>query len=270
MTEQNNTQKEESNVSSETNLSSRNSRRNFLTKAAIGATIASIPAHSVWAGRLISGNMSGNVSGWADECELSILSHGGYKNRYSNLVPRKNFKRIFGGNPIVGPGQTSVLRKNGSVQNLKLSEILSSESGWTKVVKVKTGETGDVYTATPSSALKVTTKDWKKRGSVIGTVYTYTYNVAGPSNVNIQMIAMYLNALNSGSNGVYYPMIGSGKPFSSFSEYADYLYNQALLNPSGVGTQLALIIDKHHKDSGSCSSQCDGNHDRERGGHDHH
>lgn len=54
-------------------------RRSFLKKAVVGASIVSIPSHSVWAGRLISGNMSGNVSGWGECDRLAIYSHGYYK-----------------------------------------------------------------------------------------------------------------------------------------------------------------------------------------------
>ena len=74
-------------------------RRSFLKKSVIGASIATIPAHSVWAGRLISGNMSGNVSGWAECSDLSLLSHGQYK---SNQVGISNYPYNQTWNDIMG------------------------------------------------------------------------------------------------------------------------------------------------------------------------
>lgn len=76
-------------------------RRSFLKKAAVGATIASIPSHSVWAGRLISGNMSGNVSGWGDCHLLAIWSHGKYKiptnnGRIYTALHQKTWSSVFG------------------------------------------------------------------------------------------------------------------------------------------------------------------------------
>jgi len=76
-------------------------RRSFLKKATIGATIASIPAHSVWAGRLISGNMSGNVSGWSECEDLAIFSHGRYRtsNKHHTEVSSYlilTWKSVFG------------------------------------------------------------------------------------------------------------------------------------------------------------------------------
>jgi hypothetical protein len=57
---------------------------------------------------------------------------------------------------------------------------------------------------------------------------------------------MYLNALLSGTNGIWYPVVGPSKPFSSFSDYAHYLYGMALTNPNQVGKELDSIIYAYH------------------------
>lgn len=96
-------------------------RRNFLKKAAVGATIASIPSHSVWAGRLISGNMSGNVSGWAQEQNLAIRSHGFYKNpNHQGYGQATLFSTAFGGEPIANLG------KNPMPTGLTLLDVMQS------------------------------------------------------------------------------------------------------------------------------------------------
>jgi len=244
-------------------------RRSFLKKAAVGATIASIPSHSVWAGRLISGNMSGNVSGWAQECELVVHSHGGWKNNFSSFVPDQSFYNTFLGDVIIASGLSVSFQRNGITFPIKLSDILSSESGLvfeeyvpdvistnpiTGEVTQTPGTPTTVYTASISSAITFNKIEVKETGGGpprrVGDNYKYTLHVAGPSNVNIQLISVFLSgaltASGSGSAaGVNWPVIGPGKPFSSIAEYADYLYAAALSNPSLVGSELSEIIDTY-------------------------
>jgi len=68
----------------------------------------------------------------------------------------------------------------------------------------------------------------------------------GAGNCNFHMVGMYLNAINHGSFGINYPIIGFGQPFATASDFAKYLYNKALLNPSGLGSELSAIIDNYH------------------------
>jgi len=102
MTKMSNT--EEQDKSSAQQVSTVAKRRDFLKKATVGAAIATIPSHSVWAGRLISGNMSGNVSGWAQEGKLATLSHGYYKTHIGN-GEQMLFSDAFGGEPIENMGE---------------------------------------------------------------------------------------------------------------------------------------------------------------------
>ena len=107
-------------------LAEKTSKRRFFKKAALGAAITTIPSHSVWAGRLISGNMSGNVSGWGDDCHLyAIWSHGKFKTPTNNgriLTPYHAYKwkDVFGlGRPPysnVNPDTTleDIINSNGT------------------------------------------------------------------------------------------------------------------------------------------------------------
>lgn len=71
-------------------------------------------------------------------------------------------------------------------------------------------------------------------------------NYKGAGNCNFHMVGMYLNAINHGSFGINYPIIGFGQPFATASDFAKYLYNKALINPSGLGSELSSIIDNYH------------------------
>jgi hypothetical protein len=222
MTEQNNTQMEESNVSSETNLSSTNSRRKFLTKAAVGATIASIPAHSVWAGRLISGNMSGNVSGWG-ECEyLAIWSHGKFKSgnndkgkgRISSTFQTETWLSVFG---VARPPFRS---EDGDEANT-LQYYIDQEAQNTGQQK------------------KQNDQQEKKKATV-----------------NAQIATMYVNASLHGSEGVNWPVVPT--PFATTKVYARYLWDQANLFGEGVvADQLGAIIKEHHAGGEGLHNTCD-------------
>lgn len=88
MTEQKNTPKEQGAVSSETNSSSTNSRRGFLTKVAIAAPLlTTIASRPVWAGQCsLSGNLSNNVSNHdhPENCSILGYSPGGWCSGHAN------------------------------------------------------------------------------------------------------------------------------------------------------------------------------------------
>lgn len=71
-------------------------------------------------------------------------------------------------------------------------------------------------------------------------------NYKGAGNCNFHMVGMYLNAINHGSFDINYPIIGLGQPFATADDFAKYLYNKALINPSGLGSQLSSIINNYH------------------------
>jgi hypothetical protein len=70
----------------------------------------------------------------------------------------------------------------------------------------------------------------------------------GPGNVNIQMIAMYLNARFNGTLGLNYPAINptTGRPFASKEAFADRLYELGLASPHALGDELAALIEANH------------------------
>lgn len=193
-------------------------RRNFLKKASVGAAIVTIPSHSAWAGRLISGNMSGNVSGWAQEQKLAILSHGFYKKEskgkgesHQGYGQDTLFKDAFGGEPI-DSSYTHLFPKGLTLLDVMKNEEVKLESG---TEKERTG---------------------------------------GPSNVNMQLAAMYLNAFNHDkvvkNTLIHWPVVDKlNGPFTSFFAYGSYLYTLALAKPHEVGSALGQIINTHHADT---------------------
>jgi len=71
-------------------------------------------------------------------------------------------------------------------------------------------------------------------------------NYKGPADCNFQMVAMVLNAINHGHNGMNFPVIGPDQPFPDAQSFAAYLYDKALLDPSAIGDELSSLISAYH------------------------
>lgn len=186
------------------------SRRKFFKKAALGAAITTIPSHSVWAGRLISGNMSGNVSGWADCNKLAIYSHGKFHT------------------PQNSNGNGKILLSD--IFSTTLNKVLS-DAKWS-----------DIFTSAPLDGANAYNDD---------LLQVFIDNESTHKMVNIQIVAMYINAVLSFNNqqeGVFWPVVGD--LFSTPEAYAIDLYNQAVGNEGNVAYALGKIIDEHHVGNG--------------------
>ena len=72
------------------------------------------------------------------------------------------------------------------------------------------------------------------------------FDLSGPSNLNVQMIAMLLNAMNDGMYGLHYPMIGAGRPFADWQGYAEELGFLAKNNKFTAGVELDNLIQTYH------------------------
>jgi len=81
-------------------------RRTFLTRAAAGVVITSIPGKSAWANIQGSIVASGQGSDPSNVTCLQVYSPGYWKNSGSSLVASVTFKSIFGGEPI-NPSNTA-------------------------------------------------------------------------------------------------------------------------------------------------------------------
>ncbi len=76
-------------------------------------------------------------------------------------------------------------------------------------------------------------------------------NFAGPNNINVMLVAMYLNATYSGFHSVYYP-VADGHPFSNPKSYAKHVYNEALQNPLNTAAFLDDFLNSCHQ-GGTCT-----------------
>lgn len=228
------------------------SRRKFLTKSSAGILIASLPAKSVWAtGGNIAGSIvaSGNSSDWAGGKTVCLHSHGYWKNHLGNVdssYKNKAFKDAFNAYPL---------------DNQSLNIIVKRQSGggevdWHPTLEHCVGSEGDsgVYLSNRNNSMPFITdqntnktctgKYYKKRR--YGTDYPY-FDFSGPENVNMQMVAMYLNALYHDKYGIYYPVLAKhGGPFATIEDFADNLISMRDVNGAGpLGRALGQLIDQN-------------------------
>jgi len=183
------------------------SRRSFLTKATTGLVIASIPARSVWA------------SGGGIAQSIIASGHG------------SDFAQ---GNPLqlLSPGYW--MNHHTHFHALKFADVFGGrpfdKNGFASLVVVTSKQ--------PRSIREITFGDILTAQGKLG--------FKGISNCNFHMVGMYLNAINHGKFGLYFPVIGDGQPFSTAEAFAAYLYSKASSNPSALGSELSSMIDNYH------------------------
>jgi hypothetical protein len=200
-------------------------RRTFLKRASAGAVIASIPGRSAWA--TVNGSVvaSGHGSGTSSGACTQLLSHGYWKMHLGDWGSVPTSQTFV--QAFGGPAIG-----NTSGQNIPASGYYNSSLTLSYIIaREGNGPSG----------------------------------FGGPENVNIQMIAMYLNAANHGqllSNQLlYYPVLanyaGKLNPSDGPGSYGAYLYSQALSNPGALGLLLSSTISTNHAPSdGSLNTSC--------------
>lgn len=179
-------------------------RRTFLKRATAGAVIASIPGRSAWANIQGSIIASGHGSDMNDGLATALLSQGYWK--------KHSFGNVSGSETFEGAFGSSTrafkVKNNGSAGKFNSDNTLINILNGRKPNGEKSNK-------------------WK-----------------GPNDVNVQMIAMYLNAANhNGSEGVYYPVVDN---HGTLAKFGIWLYNSVNDDPFGVGTFLKNTIEDNH------------------------
>ena len=154
----------------------------------------------------------------------------------------KSFKSVFGRKPFDDNGNSITirlrkLRNDGTYRyknyHPKLNEIIGCE-----------GNSGMVLTFNNGwEPLRNTTDNPTYLRDHHGGA---KFDLSGPSNLNVQMIAMLLNAMNDGMYGLHYPMIGAGRPFADWQGYAEELGFLAKNNKFTAGVELDNLIQTYH------------------------
>jgi hypothetical protein len=181
-------------------------RRTFLKRATAGAVIASIPGRSAWAGIAGSIVASGHGSDFqSGECTRLLTAEDIVSFGYSNL----KFVDVFPGTPFnMSGGAKNTLNNDNEIRGYRFKPILE----WA-------ANLDDNGLSDPKP------------------------NRKGINDVNLGLIVIYLNAINHGSNGIFYPVLEqhNNDPVA----FANYLYSAALSDPAGVGTLLSDTLSTY-------------------------
>ena len=180
------------------------SRRRFITKAAAGSVLLSLPAKSVWANGITNSIVaSGHGSDWANGQPLVLQGVNYWMSRLGTAGSQR-FEDVFGGRALVGV-ESSTTSSGFHDRRHTIFQIMNLQN-----------RNGNTNSNTP--------------------------NRAGPQNYNRLLIAMYMNALHGANSvDVHYP-VANGRPFADAQSYAHHLYSITSATPSASAQALASLI----------------------------
>ncbi|MDP4945558.1 hypothetical protein [Alishewanella sp. SMS8] len=109
----------------------------------------------------------------------------------------------------------------------------------------------DIFGGNPVSPSTKKTTIWTLQDVLNNPGESSKKGLGGPSNVNYFLVCIYLNACycynsRSTAHGISFPVVGFDKQFKTLQSFASYLYQQALMNPSGTGMALSKMVDDYH------------------------
>ena len=186
------------------------SRRRFVKRTAVGAALVSLPVKSVWANGITNSIVaSGHGSDWANGGALRLQGPDYWASNIS-LVPSERFVDVFGETGYNSRSSQGIRYENGSVKKIGASRTLAD------VLLLKNAN------RTAGNA------PW----------------VAGPSDYNRLMVAMYLNAKHGDTpvgSDVHYP-VANGRPFNDEYQYALKLAQLTFTDPVNSAAELSGII----------------------------
>ncbi|APE06554.1 hypothetical protein BM528_12925 [Alteromonas sp. RW2A1] len=187
------------------------SRRRFVKRTAVGAAFVSLPVKSVWANGITNSIVaSGHGSDWANGGTLRLQGPDYWASNIT-LVPSERFVDVFGETGYNSRANQGIrYKEDRSVKKIGASRTLAD------VLLLKNNK------KTAGNA------PW----------------VAGPSDYNRLMVAMYLNAKYGNTpvgSDVHYP-VANGRPFNDEYEYALKLAELTFADPVNSATELAGII----------------------------
>lgn len=189
------------------------SRRRFVKKAAVGASLVALPVRSVWANGITNSIVaSGHGSDWANGSTLSLLTPDDWANEIDINDADTTFVSIFEKKGYNSKAHQGVrYNKYGSVKKISADRTLS------EILQLR--------------------KPNKPAGEATW--------LAGPNDYNRLLVAMYLNAKYGNTmpgSRLHYP-VANGRPFATPEAYATQLVALTYSTPVDSATTLRGIID---------------------------
>jgi hypothetical protein len=237
------------------NLDGPSSRRQFLTRASVGAALATIPAKSVWATGLTNSIVaSGHGSDFAGGTPLMLKLPDQWLRSGVSALGRVYANLTYTASPVIN----WKLRRcfNGKESKLRLCHLLGDKIELTHFIEQKVkGKVGSQEHDGRHYDIELT-----ERGLSKNKVRRYTWaklirHLGGedgsPSELNSYIISTYLNARYSGRRGIHYPIVnavnGNHAPYQNAELFISKLHIAAVADP--VGTLRTLKALHHHPES---------------------
>ena len=195
------------NLMEKQNNVSKTSRRRFIQRSAIGATILSLPAKSVWANGITNSIVaSGHGSDWASGQNISLENPWFWKNNLTQAELSETFSAVFGGDAIKRNGS----KHDSGVTLFDILDVLNTKG------EDRSGAQKDLV---------------GKKGYNIFMIAMYLNAKYGKSDVN--------------QYNIYYP-VANGRPFMDEYEFASHLYSVTNATYQSSAQELKQIIKQDH------------------------
>lgn len=232
------------------NLDEVSSRRKFLTRATIGATLATIPAKSVWATGLTNSIVaSGHGSDFAGGKALILKSPDYWLTSgvrelnvpYSQLtytsfpVIHNKLRRVFGGQEGL----------------LLLRHLLGDKTQLAYFIKFNLdGEVGDFVHGNKHYDIELEKTNGNPKRYTWSTFLEELGGEEGTSELNTYLVSAYLNAKHSGYHGIHYPIVSglntNYAPYQTAEQFLSKLHIAAASRPKDTLRTLKAL---HHNPS---------------------
>lgn len=189
------------------------SRRRFVKKTAVGASLVALPVRSVWANGITNSIVaSGHGSDWANGGTLSLLTPDDWANQIPTNDANTTFVSIFGEKGYSASSHEDIrYHNNGAIKKIDRDMTLS------EILQLRDNN----HSAGNATSL------------------------AGPNDYNRLMVAMFLNAKYGNTppgSSLHYP-VANGRPFATPEAYATQLVALTYSSPVDSATTLKGIID---------------------------
>jgi hypothetical protein len=237
------------------NLDGPSSRRKFLTRASVGAVLATIPAKSVWATGLTNSIVaSGHGSDFAGGKDLALkLPHEWLRSGisalgwvYANVT--------YTASPVINWKLRRCL--NGDESKLRLCHLLGDRIELKHFIEHKVGGTvGSQEHDGRHYDIKLTERRFssnKEHRYTWGKLLRHLGGEDGsPTELNSYIVSAYLNARYSGRHGIHYPIVnavnGNHAPYQNAELFLSKLHISAVADPMGTLRKLKAL--HHHPES---------------------
>ena len=240
---------------SDQNLDEPSSRRIFLTRASVGAALATIPAKPVWATGLTNSNVaSGSSSDFSGGIDLALKLPDQWIGSGIAALGWLYANVTYTASPVINWKLRRCL--GGQEYKLRLCHLLGDKVELTHFIEHKVrGKVGSYENNGSYYDIELKERGYNKNKERLYTWEKLIRHLGGedgsPVELNRYIVSAYLNAKYSGRYGIHYPIVnainGNHPPYQSAELFLSKLHIAAVADP--LSTLATLKALHHHPES---------------------